>query len=634
MITAARDPKNLWVALLLIAMCFAPTSSVRAQEGPISFESEAWTKVNAQVLEYEGREAMIGFAYLEGVDFQDGVIEVDVYCENRTRSYPGIVFRMKSQSDYERFYLRPHRSPLYPDALQYTPVFNGIAGWQLYHGEGATAVEDIPTGEWVHVRMEIAGTQARVFIGDAARPSLEIHDLKHGVSNGHIGLFGPPDRSAYFSNFSYRHENNLSFIPPPAPDGPPGMIREWEIAGPKRLSEVDREKHPADQDLAGLEWQPVTSEPSGLVDLSRYFGRTGREPDCAFARVVLTSETDQVKRYLFGYSDEVHVFINGELVFHGMSGYRQRDPSFLGAVGLNDAVYLPLKAGDNELLFVLAEVFGGWGFMCGDGTAEYRHESVSQAWTTEDVFLIPETVAYDPGRKVLYVSNNDMYGRAAGGGGQFISKVSLDGTVDELQWAKGVYNPAGMALAGDKLVVAERRSIVEIDADTGEVLKRHQAPEAIFLNDLSVAGDGSVYISDSGGNAIFKFDGETFEKWLEGDEIERPNGVQIDGGKLIFGNNGDTRVKIVDLETKEIETLVDLGAGIIDGIEVDGRGNYLVSQWEGKLFRVTPAGETTKLLDTTITEINCANFAFAPDKGMIVIPTYMGNRITAYDIVH
>jgi sugar lactone lactonase YvrE len=619
-------------AIAVFAAFFVLGIPARAGGEAVDFDSESWTKVNAQVLEFEGRPAMMGFAYLEGVDFSDGVIEVDVYCEDRTRSYPGIVFRMKSQSDYERFYIRPHRSPFYPDALQYTPVFNRIAGWQLYQGEGYTAGADIPTGEWVHIRMEVAGTQARVFIGDEARPSLEMHNLEHGESSGAIGLFGPPDRSAYFSNFSYRHDDALAFTAPPAPDGPPGMITKWEIAGPVALGEVNREKHPADQGMANLEWRPVVAGPDGLVDLSRHFGRTGREPDCAFARAAIASKTAEARKFLLGYSDEVHLFLNGELVFHGKSGYRERDPSFLGAVGLHDAMYLSLKPGDNELLLVLAEAFGGWGFMCCDGDAEFCHERIRPAWSTEDVFLIPETVVYDPARGALYVSNNDMFGKTTAVGGQFISKVSLDGKVQELQWTKGVYNPAGMAVRGDRLFVAERRSVVEIDADSGEVLKRHQAPEAIFLNDLSAAEDGSVYISDSGAHAIFRLYEGAFEKWLEGDEIERPNGVQVDGTKLVFGNNGDTRVKIVDLETKEIRTLVDLGAGIIDGIEVGGGGDYLVSQWEGRLFRVTASGEATKLLDTSATEINCANFAYALDKGLIVVPTFMDNRLTAYDI--
>jgi hypothetical protein len=30
----------------------------------------------------------------------------------------------------------------------------------------------------------------------------------------------------------------------------------------------------------------------------------------------------------------------------------------------NDAVYLQLKEGDNELMLAVTEFFGGWGFIC------------------------------------------------------------------------------------------------------------------------------------------------------------------------------------------------------------------------------------------------------------------------------
>jgi len=51
---------------------------------------------------------------------------------------------MESEQDHERVYLRPHRAGLYPDALQYTPTFNGLAGWQLYNGDGCTALVTLP----------------------------------------------------------------------------------------------------------------------------------------------------------------------------------------------------------------------------------------------------------------------------------------------------------------------------------------------------------------------------------------------------------------------------------------------------------------------------------------------------------
>jgi sugar lactone lactonase YvrE len=621
---------------LTSALILASAGPVRAGGAPgtptaVPFTSEDWVKANAQVLEYAGREALMGFAYLKDVSFTNGVIEVDFYAESGVRSYPGIVFRVQSQGNYEEVYLRPHRSPYYPDALQYCPVMNGIAGWQLYQGEGLTSLCDIPTEEWVHFKVEVSGTQARVFVGDSGVPALEIHDLRHGLSQGTIGLMGQADRTAYFSNFSYRIDDGIAFDAPPIAGPRPGMITEWEISQPYRLSEIDPERLSSEEELGDPQWQRAESEPSGLVDVARYYGRTGREPDCVYARATIASDADQVRKYMLGYSDEVHVFLNGEPLFYGMSAYRQRDPSFLGAIGLNDAVYLPLKRGDNELMLLVVESFGGWGFMCGEAGASFTDPDLTEAWSTDKVFFMPETVVYDAAREALYVSNFDAYGKSAEG--QFLSKVALDGRVVDLKWAKGLYNPAGMALGSNRLYVVERRGLVEIDPETGEVLARHQNPEAVFMNDLAVAGDGAVYLSDSGGNAIFRFADGGFEKWLVDPEIERPNGMDARGGALAVANNGDTKVKLVDLQTKAVSTLVDLGPGTIDGIESGEDGSLYVSQWEGRLYRVSPAGEVTELLDTSMADVNCANFAYAPGEGMILIPTFMDNRIKAYRVV-
>jgi len=32
-------------------------------------------------------------------------------------------------------------------------------------------------------------------------------------------------------------------------------------------------------------------------------------------------------------------------------------------------------------------------------------------------------------------------------------------------------------------------------------------------------------------------------------------------------------------------------------------------------------------------EINCANFEYAREEGLIIVPTFFDNRITAYDFV-
>ena len=151
--------------------------------------------------------------------------------------------------------------------------------------------------------------------------------------------------------------------------------------------------------------------------------------------------------------------------------------------------------------------------------------------------------------------------------------------------------------------MVESDGLAEVEIATGKVVRRTPVPGSRALNDIAVAVDGSVYLSDSLAHTLFRVAGGNVEAWLKGPEIERPNGLHLVGGRLVVGNNGDGRLKSVDLSTKEVRTVADLGTGIIDGIESDANGNLLVSHFEGRLFRVTPAGEVTKLLDTSLLEI-------------------------------
>lgn len=624
-----RDSLIIVTCIYCSVMLVAATAF--AQNEVIGFDSDEWGLRNAEVTEHLGRTALTGSAYLENVEFENGVIEVDIAVDG-SRSYPGIVFRRQSQNDYEHVYIRPHRAGLYPDALQYAPVFNGIGCWQLFNGEGYTAGIDIPENEWIHVKLEVSGKQARVFLGGADQPSLVITDLKHGVSRGAMGVTGPRGTTAYFSNFSYRIDDLIHFEPPPEIETPPGFITEWHLSQSFKLSEIDTERYPDEQTLASVTWQRVTSDPSGLVNVSRYYGRSGREPDLILAKTTIHSKKEETKKYAFGYSDAVVVFLNGEILFVGESAYRQRDPSFLGIIGLHDAVYLPLEKGDNELLLMVAESFGGWGFMCQDAGAVFLHEHVKKKWESANKFSTPETVVYDPSRKVLYVTNFDTYNRSGPVGMQAISKVALDGSIEEMEWITGLYNPLGMAIAGDRLYVVEPRSLVEIDIREANVLGRQSPPQPVFLNDIAIDQSGNIYVSDSGKGTIYKFTDGSFEEWVAGGEINRPNGLHVHRGNLIVGNNGDHSLKSVDLESKEINTIVTLGPGIIDGVETDRDGNYLVSHWEGKVYRITPEGQKEKILDTTPPEIYCANFAYVADKDLLFIPTFFDNRVIAYKL--
>jgi hypothetical protein len=99
------------------------------------------------------------------------------------------------------------------------------------------------------------------------------------------------------------------------------------------------------------------------MDYEKRLGRAeGRR--IVYARATVESDRAQVKRMAFGYSDEICVFVDGRVVFTGRSPFRFRDPGFMGVMDVeNDALYLPLREGRNEIVMAVAEYFGGWGLI-------------------------------------------------------------------------------------------------------------------------------------------------------------------------------------------------------------------------------------------------------------------------------
>ena len=625
----------------VLLMPFAANIEARADAEFVGFDSDRWVMKDAEVVTHLGRKALSGAAYLKDLEFQDGIIEVDVAVDG-SRAYPGIIFRLQSEENYERFYVRPHTADDYPDKLQYAPVFNRVACWQLYNGEGFTAPAVMPHDRWVPIRLEVSGKQARIFIDDADAPALVIPDLKHGVSSGSIGLFGPKNSTARFSNFRYTLDDVPPFPLAPEVRTPPGTLTDWELSRPFPADALDGENYPTFGQIFQAQWRKVTAEPPGLVNVSRYAARSGTGPDRILARTRVSSKRDREVRMSFGYSDDVTIFLNGKRVYSGRNGYRQRHSRSQGTVGLYDALYLDLKKGINEIFLVLTESFGGWGFICQTELnlrpPQIDHGRTTKVWETDDVFKIPESVLYDKKRDMLYVSNYVKYGVRESNTG-FISKVRPDGQIDELKWVTGLDGPLGLAIKGDSLYVVEstKGNLVQVDLDTGKVLNRREVPGAAFLNDVIIDDSGYIYVSDTTrapwGTDIHRCDDQTCEVWIKDTDLHGTNGLYIHNGNLVVGNSGDGQLRTVDLQTKKTGTIACLGGGVLDGIRVDGEGNYIVSHWKAKTYLASPSGEVVEVLDLYNEGLNTADFEFIRSQDLLVIPTFLGNKVVAYRLL-
>jgi len=371
-----RFAPSLAVIVLCASAAFCETLSLPADSPRWELQGEA------KVVDYLGRKSILldgGAALLKDFELQDGTVDVDVATPAK-RGFFGIQFRLADDgANGEWIYLRQHKSGL-PDAMQYTPVLNTGLNWQIYNGPGFTGAVEIPKDEWFHLRLEVAGAQAKLYVKDMETPALVMSDLKSGIQKGQVAL-ADLIGATYFSNFEV---STTSFNAPwerHLPPTPPGTLTKWSIS-PSYDALGRNLEHPlSPSEISAIHWQNVEAEPPGLVVLYRY--REAPHPHVTFqsdfstrlqpqpgmkvvyARTTIDSDRDQVKKLYIGYSDDVSVFLNGKILYRGRSAQSFRDPGFLGIMNPeNDAVYLPLKKGKNELVLVVSELGGGWGFIC------------------------------------------------------------------------------------------------------------------------------------------------------------------------------------------------------------------------------------------------------------------------------
>jgi hypothetical protein len=470
-------------------------------------------------------------------------------------------------------------------------------------------------------------------LGDDDNPALVIHDLKHGLSKGGVGLRAPAGGQVHFANFEIRETVERDFGPSPKFAPAKDMISSWQISQSLAVSDIDRSQPPDVQRLDDLKWQAVEADHGGLVDIARAIPKKPQVAEVVLARATIESERDEVKQLLFGYSDEVSLFVNGELLFRGNSAFRSRDEQFQGIVGLHDAVYPRLKKGRNEILLMVAETFGGWGFKCQLGSVQgptVTHENVSLKWQINEGLKAPESVAFDPEHDVLYVANYNPSRPGSKTG--FLSRVSPGGDVLEMEWVGELNGPTGLSVKGSHLYIVERDGVVVVDTNSGQIASRTACPSNGMLNDSAVASDGVVYVSDSRRHVIYRLQDEDCEVWLEGWPLENPNGLLVEDDTLVVGNLTGGNLLFIDRESKAIEATIELGPGLVDGVRSDGEGNYIVSQYEGRVLRVRPSGETDVLVDNTDAQIYCADLDFDPKHRLILVPTLAGNKLLAYGI--
>jgi sugar lactone lactonase YvrE len=252
----------------------------------------------------------------------------------------------------------------------------------------------------------------------------------------------------------------------------------------------------------------------------------------------------------------------------------------------------------------------------------------------------PESVVEDPTTGVIYVSNINGAVMQKDGNG-FISRLTANGKMLERQWVKGLNAPTGLALHDRTLYAADVDQLIEINAASGGIVERYDAKGAIFLNDVAVDADGVVYASDTPTNTIWRLKDGSFEPWLANDALDGPNGLLVQGDKLIVASLGKIPSQgqkqefggllSVSLDDQKVSKVGkgDL-IGNLDGLEALQPAGYLVTDWaQGALYRVDAKGKADRLIDLNQ---GSADLTYLPDKKTVLIPMMLDNSLVAYSL--
>jgi hypothetical protein len=277
--------------------------------------------------------------------------------------------------------------------------------------------------------------------------------------------------------------------------------------------------------------------------------------------------------------------------------------------------------------------------------------TLTSIWDLKGDFAAPESAYYHAASNSIFVSsiNGQILDKDGNG---YISRVSPDGKVVSAKWATGLNAPKGLRSVGNTLWVADIDEVVGMDIGSGKITSRVKVEGATFLNDLATAPDGTIYTSDSNGSKIYTVKNGKSSVFVEGaNVVEQPNGVLVDGARLILGTIGPAptpgapapgrgqgaprpggHLYAFDLKTKQRTQITSEPVGGIDGIEPDGSGGLLVTDVIGqRLLHVAKSGQVKVLAKFAA---GGAVFGYIGAKRIAIVPFLLENRVAAYDLTN
>ena len=268
-------------------------------------------------------------------------------------------------------------------------------------------------------------------------------------------------------------------------------------------------------------------------------------------------------------------------------------------------------------------------------------QAPKMVWELSKGIKAPESAYFDKETGNIYLSQVGEGGGLGKDGDGVISILKPDGTVVNPRWFAGLNAPKGLRSSGGVLWVADIDRLVGISIENATTHAIHEVAGAKFLNDVAITERGTVLVSDMLASTIYALQGDKVSKVASGVELDSPNGLLVNGGTLYIAGWGRDiqasfetltlgRLLALDLRTRKVQPVTRATVGNLDGLELDGKGGFLVTDWiEGAVLRISAKGAVTSVLDLPK---GSADIAYLSKKKLLIVPQMLENKVTAYDL--
>ncbi|HEX8252761.1 MAG TPA: hypothetical protein VF846_06420 [Thermoanaerobaculia bacterium] len=227
--------------------------------------------------------------------------------------------------------------------------------------------------------------------------------------------------------------------------------------------------------------------------------------------------------------------------------------------------------------------------------------------------LIPEGITHDPVDDVFYVTSIyhrkvvkvDRQGRTTDftNEAQHGMLAGLGTHVDAQRRLLWVASATAPEMVGHAPEHQGRSALFAFDLRNGNVVKKIEegsAEQPSFLNDFTILPDGTLLITDTTRNQVFRLapDANALEVWA--DDFRFPNGIVAAGEHVYVGDfRGITRVSLADKSKQRIEPAAGVLLNGIDGLALHGNALIAIQNVLGKarVVRVGADSNRVELLE-------------------------------------